>query len=424
MNNILGREISTKTGEIGIVIEQDEKYIKVEFGDKVRKYQYPGAFEKYLEAVDEDVAQMIIEDAEQMKVNQEARRLEELAKKEEEERLAEAMRLQEERKKAFLNVSEFNKDLLLRLGMYDEYHEVYEDLRDMCSEYGVPCTLDYYDEEKEEQNHLIIKEFEDRLIDFVISKWDTLMEDTIPEQSVLAKRYKETMRFVICREPVRIMKFRYYCLPFNTFLMCIMEIMCESSYMPQETKDRLSIRLKEIYGSSEMASSLPEAIKVNGVLQELIVYKTLYNVSCNIKNHNVEPAIGTLNTDEGNISLPMHYCKDCHKAFIGRESLKFFQKICGDFNVVTSEDSMAYGNLGKSDLYRYGYNVRADGMSRKQRRELLIKIYESGELSDFQIRRDIEKNIFMFKNNKYFRFAVKKWNEDLEFFNQYLLQNR
>lgn len=89
--------------------------------------------------------------------------------------------------------------------------------------------------------------------------------------------------------------------------------------------------------------------------------------------------------------------------------------------VIAQADFDDYSNQSK--LYSFGYNVKANGLSKKERRDLLVNLYETKKMSDFEIRRDLNDNIHRFEN--YFNFvnAVEKWKDDLWFFINYLKMN-
>lgn len=70
---------------IGTVTKQDDKYITVQFASKVSKFDYPAAFEKYLVVVDPVDADAISKEIEEAKVEAEAVKAAEVAKKATEE---------------------------------------------------------------------------------------------------------------------------------------------------------------------------------------------------------------------------------------------------------------------------------------------------------------------------------------------------
>ncbi len=67
---------------IGVVIEQDEKHITVEFSTRTSKFAYPAAFEKFLVAVEADIQEAIIDELAAIKAAEIAAKEAEIAKRE------------------------------------------------------------------------------------------------------------------------------------------------------------------------------------------------------------------------------------------------------------------------------------------------------------------------------------------------------
>ncbi len=65
---------------VGTVVEQDEKYITVQFSKKTSTFQYPSAFEKFLIPEDEDVKNEIQNELDAIKAAEETKKVEEAAK--------------------------------------------------------------------------------------------------------------------------------------------------------------------------------------------------------------------------------------------------------------------------------------------------------------------------------------------------------
>ena len=70
---------------VGTVIAQDDKYITIQFSNKVSKFGYPSAFEKVIVPEDEDMKIAIQEELEAIKAAEEAKKAEEAARKAAEE---------------------------------------------------------------------------------------------------------------------------------------------------------------------------------------------------------------------------------------------------------------------------------------------------------------------------------------------------
>ena len=62
-------------------------------------------------------------------------------------------------------------------------------------------------------------------------------------------------------------------------------------------------------------------------------------------------------------------------------------------------------------------------MSQSERRTLLIKLLEMEILTTFQICRDIENAIRIFKGEERYERAVEKWRSDLFFISEYVKEN-
>lgn len=72
--NITSEKVKSPILGIGTIIEQGERYIKVEFAVRTSKFMFPAAFERFLEAVDKQVQAAIDALLNEMKEEKEARR--------------------------------------------------------------------------------------------------------------------------------------------------------------------------------------------------------------------------------------------------------------------------------------------------------------------------------------------------------------
>lgn len=70
---------------IGVVVEQDERYITVEFCSRTSKFAYPAAFEKFLVAVEQDIQDNISDELAAIKAAETAAKETEIAKRQAEE---------------------------------------------------------------------------------------------------------------------------------------------------------------------------------------------------------------------------------------------------------------------------------------------------------------------------------------------------
>lgn len=156
---------------------------------------------------------------------------------------------------------------------------------------------------------------------------------------------------------------------------------------------------------------------------EILVFKSLKNVSCNLKKHEVVADTCKIyaSAEKRNIIVPIHVCQDCHRKFIGAETLKQFSKSYGKLYVITRDDDSDYDNdvfkcfANESKLHTLGYNVVDGEMSDQSRKDFLKRLIQSGQISYFEACRDIEYSIRLFRNSSRHRLAVKKWESDLKF---------
>ena len=160
----------------------------------------------------------------------------------------------------------------------------------------------------------------------------------------------------------------------------------------------------------------------------LFVYVQFSLISCNQKKHTVvsdmfcaEKLNGT-----GFYNLPIHRCATCGRKFVGKYTLDFYQKEFGKIRVAVQKDlttdnpSAFEGLRAESQLHSQGYNVVEGQMSETERRNLLIRLLQSGEMTYFAICRDIKNAIHTQQHLPFHAPAVAKWKSDLEFLSKYI----
>jgi len=161
---------------------------------------------------------------------------------------------------------------------------------------------------------------------------------------------------------------------------------------------------------------------------QLFVYSQFSLISCNQKKHTImsdtfcaEKLDGT-----GFYHLPIHRCATCGRKFAGKYTLDFYQKEFGKIRVAVQKDltpnnpSAFEGLKAESQLHSYGYNVVEGQMSEIERRNLLIRLLQSGEMTYFEICRDIKNAIHTQQHLPFRASAVAKWKRDLEFLSKYM----
>lgn len=182
--------------------------------------------------------------------------------------------------------------------------------------------------------------------------------------------------------------------------------------------------LTNYYQKNHIASGISQK-EADFLDDRIYIFYNLSSISCNRKNHKVIPMLKcfSLLDDSSSISVPVHYCETCHKYFIGIEVLKIYQKEYGDFLILLSNDDLdrnTFFSGGESKLHQAGYNVQEGVYTEKQRRRILIALYESKKLSEFEITRDLHNAIHRFQYHPNFTIALRKWKSDLMFFKEHI----
>lgn len=204
------------------------------------------------------------------------------------------------------------------------------------------------------------------------------------------------------------------------------------------------IRIRDGLSNSELNVSLVKEKMFNRILDyvnqleelkteqdvnvDLRIFKNLSVISCNIKKHLIKPAIFKVHSLKKGIlvEIPIYKCKTCGRIFIGKETLRIYEKRYGKLSVTTIKDNMPFKTEhftdlnGESKLHRAGYTVADGKMSDLERKNLLKYLYDSKQLEAFEITRDIENAIRLFHNRDEFAIAQRKWKDDLEFFSEYV----
>lgn len=161
---------------------------------------------------------------------------------------------------------------------------------------------------------------------------------------------------------------------------------------------------------------------------QLFVYSQFSLISCNQKKHTIVSDIFCAEKLDGTgfYHLPIHRCATCGRKFAGKYTLDFYQKEFGKIRVavqkdLTTDNPRAFEGLkAESQLHSYGYNVVEGQMSETERRNLLIRLLQSGEMTYFEICRDIKNAIHTQQHLSFRAPAVAKWKSDLEFLSKYI----
>lgn len=161
---------------------------------------------------------------------------------------------------------------------------------------------------------------------------------------------------------------------------------------------------------------------------QLFVYSQFSLISCNQKKHTIvsDTFCAEKLDSTGFYHLPIHRCTTCHRKFVGKYTLDFYQREFGKFYVAVQNDRTAdypsafTGLHSESKLHSRGYNVVEGKLSETDRRNLLIQLLQSGKMTYFEISRDIKNAIHTQQHLPFRAPAVAKWKSDLEFLSNYI----
>lgn len=231
-------------------------------------------------------------------------------------------------------------------------------------------------------------------------------------------------------------EYTYKPLTFKNFILLLEKLAAMMVYQRKQKEhgpanlddiiDKMNIRIKYSESKTWHEHKI-ECDKRKLPCSEVILYKSLNNISCVKKQHVLtkDDCIVPLTGNNSNgIKLPIHKCETCGKQFIGLITYKVFIDeygifLCEHFTDEASSDDDYLAFASESKLHRMGYNV-ADGVySEHQRHAILIELLENKWMSYLEICRDIENAIHIFRNKKRFEVAVDKWCKDLKFISEY-----
>lgn len=307
------------------------------------------------------------------------------------------------------------------VGMYESEWENYEDSK------VDPFLI-------EQQINARLKSQTQKLLDSFFCKYTYLFTGDYPRLHPNATMIKQF--YVIYLKHVAPLTFNKVTVSFSTFLKDVLEPMLITRVWSRIVNDRPKTPYEIVESQVQthfcnLVESARNHICVHSggcdnIPQDLIVFKSLSAISCNLKGHCVKNStmeVARLDSDD-TIILPTHHCKDCGRLFIGNETLKQYEKVWGKLCINTRNDCYAANESDfytkESPLHKLGYNVIAGKLSEKERQALLIKIYEKKWLTLFEIQRDIEKAIRIFEYRNHYQKAVKKWKDDLYFITEYV----
>ncbi len=153
----------------------------------------------------------------------------------------------------------------------------------------------------------------------------------------------------------------------------------------------------------------------------LYVYNMLSSTLCHREQHFVVPDIyyGESLEDEKVVRLPVHYCEQCEKYYIGAVTYDMYEKIYGTIVAEKyrfNDHGIDFDEFcNESRLHRFGYNVIAGELSEMERRSLLVLLIKDGMMTYEEVSRTIERDIRHFSSIPRMGPAVSKWKSDQKY---------
>lgn len=157
---------------------------------------------------------------------------------------------------------------------------------------------------------------------------------------------------------------------------------------------------------------------------------------CSFKQHiisDIDASIDIMDistNDTISIVVPAGYCSNCNKYFIMDSSYnKIFSKGLPLCRIIDKRDKVSKNALvscpekwgsKESILKQYGYNVSViDNLSDTKRQKILAVIIDIEALTKVEVIGYLRYFIRIHKNNPRFEKAILKWNNDIEFIEEY-----
>lgn len=340
-----------------------------------------------------------------------------------------------------MNTHFLTKEKAIYVGLYDALYELYCNIGDLFEEayntYQQGKTNSYARLSKIEDT--VLRPYFREKANALLEKYTYLFTDeykAIHPNSASIKTFsfidaKDLRAIYLNTYSVafpKIISFSQFLVEFEFFIITILYQRKLHQY-PKFSLERVEKETQEHFNNIVEASlekAENNSFQNQIILNDVLIFKKLSSISCNRKNHIIEPKtiIAAIVDSNDTILLPVHYCKNCNKIFIGNETLKVYEKKYGKLFLSVrkdySDDEAHSYYTGESKLHKAGYNVIAGKLSEKERENYLIKLYETKIFTEFEIVRDIENAIQIFDGRICYAEAVKKWKTDLLFITEYI----
>lgn len=156
---------------------------------------------------------------------------------------------------------------------------------------------------------------------------------------------------------------------------------------------------------------------------DLTLYVHKGHIVCHKQKHDIEQATAILKNIYGHdIKLNVSHCTNCNKFFIHHSVYKTYREkfgtVLGDVKLLSGEyfDSYSPDLSDESTLHLCGYNVsQKSKLSMVDRQTIIASVIDKSAMSKAQVINLLQYLIDLAQNKENMKFAIAKWQEDLEF---------
>ena len=331
----------------------------------------------------------------------------------------------------------FSEENLMLLGVLDEVYDLYQVCCDIIN--------DAYEREKSARSDAII--WPDKLnrlckkpIGIFLDQYINIFTFRYFRIYINDKAMAEFDMFdVSCPEPLNLI---YSPISFRKFINKLEIIITRACWLKRK-KDKPQISYEAVkreiddYILWKISQNKMPLISVgkldkthSEIIQTIWVYSNVSTTKCIKEKHSTEFRMACVPALEFQdyIKLTVRYCQECDRYFISKQTLSAFEKKYGlmlvskfQYTIKSELLNDIYSSFrSESRLHSIGYNVQAGQMDEKMRRRLLLTIIDTGCMTAEEVIQDIENAVAIFSRNPRFNVALKKWEDDLVFVNEYI----
>lgn len=196
---------------------------------------------------------------------------------------------------------------------------------------------------------------------------------------------------------------------------------------PKKIEDTKKVKL-----ALSSLKKIEPLIQINGQKQDfkgfkLFVYDSINNLVCtNGQHHKTENVtMITNNCLNKQVRFNVFHCLNCNKYYTTSQTVKKeFPLIHYPFVPLQFTNINELQLNEQSELKIYGYNAQKNGLSEYERKNLLLSLLHYEILTKHKIIQILQFNINFHQSNPIFSEAISKWEDDLEFVQNYGLEKQ